>query len=128
MSIDAQSSNLTESKLTDWITDWMCRELKLTEAPRDLTKSFVSYRMDSVHALMLVGDLEDYLGRPLAPTLAWDHPTIEALVRYLAQDSEAPAASGAAATDSEILNRLDALSEEEIDRLLRERLQDVQDS
>ena len=31
----------------------------------------------------LIGDLELWLGRGLAPTLAWDYPTIDALSRRL---------------------------------------------
>jgi acyl carrier protein len=117
---------INKAQLTAWITDWMTRELKLSAAPADLGKPFVSYGMDSVHAMMLVGDLEDLLGRRLPPTLAWDHPTVGALAAHLAQDSVPRAARPSLTNDSEILNRLDSLSEEEIDRLLRERLGNTQ--
>jgi acyl carrier protein len=33
--------------------------------------------------MMLVGDLEEHLSRRLSPTLAWDHPTIDALATHL---------------------------------------------
>lgn len=104
----------------------MHRELKLSAASVDVQKPFVSFGMDSVHAMMLVGDLEDHLGRRLPPTLAWDYPTVEKLAVHLAQDSAA--ASAPVSDDSEILKRLDSLSEEEIDRLLRERMEGAQNS
>lgn len=125
---DARRANVSKAQLISWINAWMCKELKLPGAPSESNKPFVSYGMDSVHAMMLVGDLEDYLGRRLPPTLAWDHPTVEDLAAHLAQDSGSRAVSSSDASDSEILKRLDSLSEEEIDRLLRERMRDGQDS
>ena len=44
----------------------------------------------------LIGDLELWLGRGLAPTLAWDYPTIDALSRRLSGE-EAPEAEAASA-------------------------------
>ena len=127
VSENAKRQDAAKLQLIQWISAWLCRELKLPEPPADLKKSFVSYGMDSVHAMMLVGDLEDYLGRRLPPTLAWNHPTVEALAGYLAQDaSSSPELPPGG--DSEILKRLDTLSEEEIDRLLRERMKGSQDS
>ncbi len=41
------------------------------------------YGLDSVYALTLVGDIEEYLGLALEPTLMWDHPTIDALASAL---------------------------------------------
>jgi acyl carrier protein len=41
------------------------------------------YGLDSVYALTLSGDIEDYLGLTLDPTLMWDHPTISALTQVL---------------------------------------------
>jgi hypothetical protein len=86
-------------------------------------RTFVQFGMDSVHAMMMVGDLEDLLGRRLSPTLAWAFPTVGAMAEHLVQ--EAPAAETAppsAAEDAYILAHLDDLSEEEIDQLIQQRL------
>jgi acyl carrier protein len=105
----------TATALAEWIKGWLARELKL--APDDIAadKTFVRYGMDSVHAMMLVGDLEEHLKRRLPPTLAWTYPTVEALSGHLA---ETEAATVPASAGSDVLSRLDDLSEEEIDRLL----------
>ncbi|WLQ63439.1 MULTISPECIES: acyl carrier protein [Streptomyces] len=42
--------------------------------------------MDSIHALSLCGEVEERYGLEAESTLAWDHPTIEALTRYLAAE------------------------------------------
>jgi hypothetical protein len=75
--------------------------------------------MDSVHAMMLVGDLEEHLKRRLPPTLAWTYPSVETLAGHLAEAQE-PAATAAASSPNDLLSRLDDLSEAEIDRLLEE--------
>ena len=113
-------SNFTNKALHDWIRGWLGRELKL--APEDIgaDKTFVRYGMDSVHAMMLVGDLEEHLKRRLPPTLAWTYPTVEALATHLAETSEPAEVTEPTAAESDLLSRLDELSEEEIDRLLAE--------
>ena len=79
-------------------------------------ETFVRFGMDSVHAMMLVGDLEEHLDRRLPPTLAWTYPTVRTLAAHLAETSP-ELASG----DDALLDRLDDMSEEEIDALLAER-------
>src|SRR5579884_2653628 len=115
-----QSQKPTRTELIDWIGAWICRELKLEQNQLDSGATFVRYGMDSVNAIMLIGDLEEYLGCRLSPTLAWDHPTIEALAEHLAQEA-IPAGSPVRSTDkAALLARLDELSEEELDALLEE--------
>ena len=45
--------------------------------------------MDSIHTLSLCGEVEDRYGLAAESTPAWDHPTIEALTRYLAAEMAA---------------------------------------
>ncbi|MGE3270251.1 MAG: acyl carrier protein, partial [Chloroflexota bacterium] len=76
------------------------------------------------------------LKRPLPATLVFDYPTVEAIADYLARDvlalTAAPVAAGvveaapAPATSDDgvlsLLDSLDDLSDEEVERLLAERL------
>jgi hypothetical protein len=38
-----------------------------------------------MYALMLCGDIEDHLGVPMEPKVAWDYRTIDSLAGYLAR-------------------------------------------
>ena len=105
----------TKSDLAGWIRDWMTRIMNVEAAQIADNQAFVAYGMDSIQSMMLVGDLEDHLARRLSPTLAWDHPTIEALATHLAQHAPARALDDEVA----LLDRIDTLSEEEIDALLK---------
>jgi acyl carrier protein len=106
------------AELDAWIRDWISRELTLDLSQITPSQQFVAYGMDSLHAMMLVGDLEEYLGRRLSPTLAWSYPTVDSMGRFLADLAAGPAP----ATDAEILARLDEMSEEEVARLLEQKL------
>ncbi|WP_170319936.1 type I polyketide synthase [Polyangium spumosum] len=59
----------------------------------DVRETFIHYGLDSLSTTRMLQELSAALGRPLAPTLAWEHPTIEALVRYLFEGEQAASAS-----------------------------------
>jgi len=118
-----QGKMASKAELTRWIGDWIVKELKLPADKLEGAKTFVRYGMDSVRAMMLVGDLEDHLGRRLPPTLAWDHPTIDALATHLAQ-APAAAAAAASAGKRDVLAMVDLMSDEEVDALLKKELED----
>ena len=120
---------VTAEDLSRWIGGWMVENLELDRRSPDPNKTFVAYAMDSIHAMTLVGDLEEYLGCRLSPTLTWDYPSIAELTRYLVAEECGPSAPIAQPAvdrdpeaDSVLLERIDELSEEEIDLLLAERL------
>jgi acyl carrier protein len=101
-----------KSDLAHWIRQWLGKELKRTPEDIDGETMFVRYGLDSVQAMMLVGDLEDRLNRRLPPTLAWDYPPADSMAAFLVASQ--PVNIDAA----DLISRLDELSEEEIDRLL----------
>lgn len=74
----------SKAGLTEWITTWLRTELSLPEGAVELAAPFTRFGMDSVHAMMMTGDLEEHLGLRLSPTVTWDHPTIDALSSHLA--------------------------------------------
>jgi acyl carrier protein len=103
---------MTKSELTGWLTNWVSMELKLDRAVLETGKTLVAYGMDSVHAMMLVGDLEELLDRSLHPTLAWDHPTIDSIAAFLGvPDSKE-------LSDADLLAEVDCLTDDEVERLL----------
>jgi acyl carrier protein len=42
------------------------------------------YGLDSLYALAIVDDIEDYLGMAVDATMMWDHPSVAALTSALA--------------------------------------------
>ena len=50
----------------------------------DRAKRFDRLGLDSADAVALVGELEDFVGRPLSAFLPYQHPTIDQLARRVA--------------------------------------------
>ncbi len=78
--------------LREWLTSKVAdyAEREPDEIRPDV--SLAEYGLDSMYALMLCGDIEDYLGLTVDPTVAWDYSTVDALTGYL--DKELDRATG----------------------------------
>ncbi len=78
------SSPLSEADIAAWLVTRLARESGLDPDELDLGQPFASFGIDSARALLLVGDLETWLGRRVPPIALWNYPTVEALARHLA--------------------------------------------
>jgi acyl carrier protein len=74
----------------DTIQNWLVNKIaSLTGRPTteiDTEIPLANYGLDSVHAVGLSGDLEDWLDICVEPTIAWDYPTIKSMANYLEQE------------------------------------------
>jgi acyl transferase domain-containing protein/acyl carrier protein len=61
----------------------------------DVDVPLASYGLGSRDAVELSGELEEWLGRTLSPTIVYDHPTIGALARFLSETPARPLAGEA---------------------------------
>ncbi|MFI8852405.1 acyl carrier protein [Streptomyces sp. 891-h] len=75
-----------EREFTRWLTARLAEFLGRPAEDIDPRTPFAEYGLDSVAALSLYGDIEDEFALFLEPTVAWDHPTVEALARCLAEE------------------------------------------
>ncbi|MDZ7342129.1 MAG: AMP-binding protein, partial [candidate division KSB1 bacterium] len=72
--------------IESWLVAKIAENLELDPGEIDIHEPFVSFGLDSAQAVGLAGDLEEWLGRKLSPTLVWDYPTIESLATFLAEE------------------------------------------
>ncbi|HEY7170340.1 MAG TPA: SDR family NAD(P)-dependent oxidoreductase [Vicinamibacterales bacterium] len=93
------------------------------------SQGFFQLGMDSLMAVDLRRRLEASVGQPLAPTLAFDFPSVSAIVAYLRQDvladefgNHESAASADGNEESDPLSMVEQLSDEEVDRLFAAKL------
>jgi NAD(P)-dependent dehydrogenase (short-subunit alcohol dehydrogenase family)/acyl carrier protein len=98
--------------------------LKILPSRLDARKPLGAMGLTSLMAIELRNMLEGALKRPLSATLAWNHPTIEALVEFLAAGSSKPAEiqvkeNGSIAVSSVELSALSDLSDAEALAALR---------
>ncbi|MDZ7335183.1 MAG: SDR family NAD(P)-dependent oxidoreductase [candidate division KSB1 bacterium] len=76
----------TVSAIESWLVSKIAENLGINASEISIQEPFVSFGLDSAQAVGLVGDLEEWLGRKLSPTLVWDYPTIESLAMFLAAE------------------------------------------
>ena len=83
--------------LERWLRDWLAQRLSLPVSAMAVDRGVGELGLTSIDAVDLAGALGAHLGRALPQTLAFDHPTINAMVAHLAG---APSASPAQASAS----------------------------
>jgi acyl carrier protein len=117
--------------LKSWLYTWMADELGIERSRIDAAQSFLSYGMDSVQAMTMVGDLEAKLGLRLPPTLAWDYPDINALATHLAARtsamSTAPRATVSRAKRESLLAELDRIGGRDSESALQPYVESTQE-
>lgn len=67
----------------EWLVTRLSQRLAIPPEEIDVREPLASYGLSSIEAVVLSGDLEEWLGRELPATLVWDYPTIEKLTDYL---------------------------------------------
>jgi acyl-CoA synthetase (AMP-forming)/AMP-acid ligase II/acyl carrier protein len=78
----------TPKAIEQWMVNWLSAALKVPVKALDVRKPFAEHGLDSLTTVELAEALEQTLGVPLSPTLAYEYPTIEALSVYLAAAKE----------------------------------------
>lgn len=75
------------SKFKEWLKFQVAKTLKTD--PKQIQNSVVlnQYGMDSLSAVGLSGLIEEFLNRPISPTIFYNYPTIDAITKYLFNES-----------------------------------------
>ncbi len=73
-----------ERIITGWLTTRIGHVADIPPDEVDTRRPFLDYGLGSATATDLLKELGEWLGKPLAATLAYDYPTIDAIARYLA--------------------------------------------
>jgi acyl carrier protein len=135
----SQTQAPTKDVISQWLVQWIAKELGLPAAEIETDKSLLNYSLSSVTAMMLVGDLEEWLSLTLPPTLVWDYPSIAAIADFLAEQVGTPVAGAAlgngelrssgnhsapAGTGTESMLPLDGMSDQEVTALLNQLIAD----
>jgi acyl carrier protein len=93
------------------IEAWLLAHLRERLGPEvddiDAHLPFSYYGLDSLDAVALAAELEEWLDVPVTPDVAWDHPTAHAVATYLgAAESPVEDTAGADETLAALLSEL----------------------
>ena len=72
-----------KSEIQTWLISQLAELLEVNPDHLDTTIPFESYGLDSESAVVLSGELQEWLKCDLEPTLLFDYPTIEAVSDYI---------------------------------------------
>jgi acyl transferase domain-containing protein/NADPH:quinone reductase-like Zn-dependent oxidoreductase/NAD(P)-dependent dehydrogenase (short-subunit alcohol dehydrogenase family)/acyl carrier protein len=81
-----QKKNAEE--IQTWLISQISQYLQIEPGDIDIKEPFTSYGLASRDAIILSGDMEDWLGRQLSPTLLYEYPSIETITEYLVRDPD----------------------------------------
>ena len=84
---DAPKELPTAVEIQGWIVSYLAQLLEIDPDEVNVTIPFDRYGLDSSVAIGLTGDLEDWLGIKLDPTLLYDYPTIEGLAQHISTET-----------------------------------------
>jgi acyl carrier protein len=73
----------TLEEIESFLVQYVSVRAEIGAASVDKRRAFDTYGLDSADAIELVGQLEDFLGRPLHASLPYTHPNIAALASHL---------------------------------------------
>lgn len=79
----------TPEEVQNYIVTYLAEELQIDADSIDVTAPFDQLALDSMTAVGMTGDLEQWLGARIDPMAIYDFPTIEQLSAHLSQKSQA---------------------------------------
>lgn len=91
--IKKHAKNKSAAAIQTWLQEQIADKLKSHAADIDIHAPFEQFGLDSLALVSISGDLEDWLGESVNPTLLYGYPTIAALADHLAETTDADAAA-----------------------------------
>jgi acyl carrier protein len=73
-----------EAEITAWCVAHLAKALRRPAEKIDPQTKFARLGVDSAMAVYLIAELEEWLGRELAPEVAFEYSTIAELARHVA--------------------------------------------
>lgn len=81
-------NQVNKETIQAWLVSYLSELLEIEPTEIDVKVPFERYGLDSSAAIGLTGDLENFLGYEVEPTILYDYPTIEILSEQLVATSQ----------------------------------------
>lgn len=79
---------MNKKEIQDWLIDQVSRLAQVSPQSIDIHEAFSNYGLGSQDVVGLSGELEEFLGRQISPTIAYEYPSISALSSHLAEPEQ----------------------------------------
>ncbi len=84
--VSATSRPVTAEQIQEWMVKLLAEHLQVSPDTIDIAAPFESLGIDSLAAVGVTGELEDWLGRTVDPMTVYNYPSVEQMAEYLAGD------------------------------------------
>ncbi len=78
--------SVSADEIQDWLIAYLSEQMQVPADSIDVAAPFDSLAVDSATAIGMTGDLEQWLGTTIDPTILYDYPTIEQIADHLASN------------------------------------------
>jgi len=78
----------TQEEIQSWIQEKVADHLGVEAGEVDVNQEFMTFDVDSIVAFSLAGEIVQWTGMELSPTLVWEYPTISDLSVYLSHEMQ----------------------------------------
>jgi acyl carrier protein len=82
---ETQSLKVSATEIKEWLISYLADLLEIEPEQINVETTFSRYGLDSSVAVVLTGDLADWLGKELELRVVWDYPTIASLAQHLSE-------------------------------------------
>jgi acyl carrier protein len=80
----ASTRDLTRDAIARWIRDYLIRSLGLGRDVVDDDTYFSDYGVDSMFAVVMTGDIREWIKKDISPTALYEYPTVNQLADHVA--------------------------------------------
>lgn len=82
--IAAMDTALTREAIVKWIREYLQRSLGLGRDVVDNDAYFSDYGVDSMFAVVMTGDIREWIKKDISPTALYEYPTVNQLADHVA--------------------------------------------
>lgn len=82
-----KSKNLEE--IEAWLLAKIAEHTQILPVEINIRQPLAEYGLNSLAAVRISGELQEWIGREFSPTLLYDYPTLEGLARHIADETSA---------------------------------------
>lgn len=75
---------VTEEELISFCREELSMMMGVTSESIDIHANFEDLRLNSIHAMQMLDELEDRLGIAISPIVFWENPTLSAFCKHIA--------------------------------------------
>src|SRR5262245_56494892 len=93
-----------EAAVRHWLVDYLVANIGCSPDDIDFDVSMHDLGVGSRDAVVLAGMLGEWLGRPVSPVECWQHPTINAMARFLTEPEPESAVEASVSGDRGLMD------------------------